>query len=220
MAQSLSVISYLSVIKFAVKVREVMKIDRQQIVKEALLLLREVGLDKLSTRALAARLNVQQPALYWHFRDKRALMDAMNAEMMRVSHPHRVPNRDDNWRSYLTNHSLSFRRALLSYRDGARIHAGARAEPSDMEVAEKQLQFLIAQGFNGKQALKALVTLSRFTVGFVLEEQSEDQHPPQLPIEASGGNPHLLAAFRDYRGLSQDELFCDGLSAFIAGFKV
>lgn len=194
-----------------------MKIDRARIVREALVLLNEVGLDKMSTRALAARLDVQQPALYWHFKDKRALMDAMNAEMMRSSHIYRVPRDGDDWRSYLRNHSMSFRRAMLTYRDGARVHAGSRAEASDIDVAEQQLEFLIAQDFDGKQALKMLVTLARFTVGFVLEEQAEADHPPELSREALPPPPLLYAAFEDYAALSQDELFNDGLAAFIDG---
>jgi len=194
-----------------------MKIDRAQIVREALVLLKEVGLDKMSTRALAARLDVQQPALYWHFKNKRALMDAMNAEMMRSSHLYRVPRDGDDWRSYLRNHSVSFRQAMLSYRDGARVHAGSRAEASDVDVADRQLEFLIAQGFDGRQALKMLVTLARFTVGFVLEEQAEADHPPELPNETTSPSPLLSAAFEDYGTLSQDELFDDGLAAFLDG---
>ncbi|QFY63392.1 hypothetical protein FZ934_24285 (plasmid) [Rhizobium grahamii] len=101
------------------------------------------------------------------------------------------------WRSYLTNHSLSFRRAMLTYRDGARIHAGSRAEASDVDVAERQLEFLIAQGFDGRKALKILVTLALFTVGFVLEEQAEADHPPELSREATPPPPLLYAAFLD-----------------------
>ena len=56
-----------------------MKVDRAQIVDEALKLLNEVGIDALSTRLLADRLNVRQPALYWHFKSKRALIEAMPA---------------------------------------------------------------------------------------------------------------------------------------------
>jgi TetR/AcrR family transcriptional regulator, tetracycline repressor protein len=206
-------------IKFIVKTGVTMKIDRAQIVREALILLNEVGLDKMSTRALAARLDVQQPALYWHFKDKRTLMDAMNAEMMRASHLYRVPGDGDDWRSYLTRHSQSFRQALLAYRDGARVHAGSRAEASDTDAAERQLEFLIAQGFDGRQALKMLVTLARFTVGFVLEEQAEVEHPPEFSDENQPAHPLLAAAFEDYGALSQDELFNDGLVAFLDGIK-
>lgn len=196
-----------------------MKIDRAEIIRAALILLNEVGLDRLSTRALAARLGVQQPALYWHFKEKRALMDGMNAEMMRSSHPYRIAQEGDDWQAFLLKTALSFRGALLAFRDGARVHAGARAEASDREVAERQLRFLIAQGFEAGSALRMLITLSRFTVGFVLEEQSEKEHVPILPLEDMADQPLLLAAFRDYAATSQDDLFLGGLTAILEGFR-
>jgi TetR/AcrR family tetracycline transcriptional repressor len=63
-----------------------MKVDRQGIFGHALELLNEVGIDALSTRAIAQRLGVQQPALYWHFKNKRALLDAMNGEILARAH--------------------------------------------------------------------------------------------------------------------------------------
>jgi len=68
-----------------------MKLDREVILETALGLLDEVGMDKLSTRLLAERLGVQQPALYWHFRNKRALLDAMNSELLRRAHKRQLP---------------------------------------------------------------------------------------------------------------------------------
>lgn len=197
-----------------------MKIDRTEIVRHALILLKEVGLDKLSTRALALKLGVQQPALYWHFRNKRELMDAMNAEMMRNSHRHRLPDEGDDWRSFLLENTRSFRMALLEYRDGARVHAGSRAEASDRATAEGQLRFLVDQGFDVRTALRTLVTLSRFTIGFVLEEQAELEHPPVIPDEEQNGQSLLIEAFRDYRQSSMDELFDEGLSAIVNGLAM
>jgi len=46
-------------------------------VRVALELLEEEGLDKLTVRRLATGLGVKAPALYWHFRSKRALLDHM-----------------------------------------------------------------------------------------------------------------------------------------------
>jgi TetR/AcrR family transcriptional regulator, tetracycline repressor protein len=48
-----------------------MKTDKDQIIAAALTLLDERGLDGLTTRALADRLGIRQPALYWHFKDRR-----------------------------------------------------------------------------------------------------------------------------------------------------
>ena len=45
------------------------------IVQAALDLLDETGMDGLTVRALASRLGVQAPALYWHVPSKQALLD-------------------------------------------------------------------------------------------------------------------------------------------------
>src|SRR3954470_12840581 len=101
-----------------------MAIDRGRIVEEALLLLNEVGIDKLTTRKLAERLGVQQPALYWHFKNKSALLDAVNGEMLARFHKHRLPSPGESWDEFTFSNARSFRVALLSVRDGARINAG------------------------------------------------------------------------------------------------
>ena len=57
------------------KVSSMTKLQPNTVIRAALDLLNEVGVDGLTTRKLAERLGVQQPALYWHFRNKRALLD-------------------------------------------------------------------------------------------------------------------------------------------------
>ena len=117
------------------KVSSMTKLQPNTVIRAALDLLNEVGVDGLTTRKLAERLGVQQPALYWHFRNKRA---------------------------------------LLAYRDGARIHAGTRPGAPQMETADAQLRFLCEAGFSAGDAVNALMTISYFTVGAVLEEQAGD----------------------------------------------
>ena len=58
-------------------------LDRARVADTALKLLNEVGLDGLTLRAIAKELDVKAPALYWHFKDKQALLDEMATEMFR-----------------------------------------------------------------------------------------------------------------------------------------
>ena len=58
-------------------------LDRRRVADTALRLLNEVGLEGLTLRAIARELNVKAPALYWHFKDKQALLDEMATEMYR-----------------------------------------------------------------------------------------------------------------------------------------
>ena len=52
-------------------------LDQRMIVDEAVALLDEGGLDNLSLRKLAERLNVSAPSIYRHFADKAALKSAI-----------------------------------------------------------------------------------------------------------------------------------------------
>lgn len=58
------------------------KLDKRQIVREALLLLREDGIEKLSMRKLAARLHIRAPTLYWYFPDRAAILRQVINELL------------------------------------------------------------------------------------------------------------------------------------------
>lgn len=132
------------------------KLDKGTVIAAALELLNEVGMDSLTTRKLAERLKVQQPALYWHFQNKRALLDALAEAMLAERHTRSLPEENEDWRVFLKENALSFRTALLSYRDGARIHAGTRPTEPNFGTAETQIRFLCAEGFCPKRAVWAL----------------------------------------------------------------
>ena len=132
------------------------KLDKGTVIAAALELLNEVGMDSLTTRKLAERLRVQQPALYWHFPSKRALLDALAEAMLTERHTRSLPEENEDWRVFLKENALSFRKALLSYRDGARIHAGTRPTEPHYGTAEAQIRFLCTAGFSPKRAVWAL----------------------------------------------------------------
>ena len=62
------------------------RLTRDTVLRAALELLDEVGIDGLSTRKLAERLGVQSPTLYWHFKNKGELLDAMAEAIMLERH--------------------------------------------------------------------------------------------------------------------------------------
>ena len=75
-------------------------LDRGEVVRVALQLLDELGLDGLTMRRLAQRLGVTAASLYWHVRDKDELLsllaETITAEVP-VADPGR-PWRDELWR--------------------------------------------------------------------------------------------------------------------------
>lgn len=75
------------------------KLDRDQIMRTALQVMQSDGIDGLSMRKLAARLNVRAPTLYWYFPDRasilRSVIKTLFAEAI-----HRVPD-SDSWQIWL-----------------------------------------------------------------------------------------------------------------------
>jgi len=201
-----------------------MKLEREQIIHTAIALLDEVGIDELTTRKLAQRLGVQQPALYWHFKNKRALLDAMNNAMLAQHHFHARPMPGDDWKSFVLGNARSFRHALLAHRDGGMVHAGANAIPNDLERLEAQARILVNAGFPLDIAAYALVTIGRFVLGGVIDEQADQQEGGELQAGDLDANtaelPLVREALRLYREGGHEASFETGLALIVEGMEV
>lgn len=146
-------------------------LDRAAIVETALRLLEEVGLDRLSTRRLAAELGVKGPSLYWHVRNMAELRDLMADSLLSDALP--APDAYGDWKSWLAEGARAFRRAALSRRDGARLLAGAR--PTEARRRDRfgpNIARLQAEGFSEPDAWSAFMVLARYAMGFALAEQA------------------------------------------------
>jgi TetR/AcrR family tetracycline transcriptional repressor len=163
---------------------------KTEIVRAALETLDAEGLDGLTLRKVAARLDVQAPALYWHVRNKQELLDEMGTEIWRrislrlLELPVDIP-----WREGMATYARIARQELVRHRDGAKMAAGTTL--TDVEVlrrAEPRLARMVAQGFTVRSATQGNVLLQHFIVGFCIEEQSVDQGratgDPRFSLEA------------------------------------
>lgn len=164
----------------------------------ALELLDDVGLDALSTRRLATRLDVKSPAIYWHFRNKQDLLDSL-AERIYVEGGMGKPLPGERWDEWFVRRAHAYRSALNAHRDGARVAAGSRsASPAMQALFTEELEALCGFGFTPELATHAIAVLSHFISGFVLSEQAaahgrEDNAPipsgeestPDLPVSES-----------------------------------
>ncbi|KQV96563.1 tetracycline resistance transcriptional repressor TetR [Pelomonas sp. Root1237] len=197
------------------------RLNRDDVLRAALALLNEVGIDALSTRKLAERLGVQSPTLYWHFKSKAALLDAMSEAVVLENHPQAEPTLGQHWQDWLMANGHSFRRALLAYRDGARLHAGTRPSPLHFDSIEARLRLLCDAGFEPGQATRLMMSVGRFVVGWVLEEQSA-QAPDAPPSSMLSGPdavqyPLLAAGWAQTLGGDPDSLFDRALRLLIDG---
>jgi len=145
-------------------------LDRPQIVTAALELLDEVGFEGLSTRALAERLGIKGPSLYWHFRSVRDLLDHMAEAMLAAEMPGPAAFADD-WERWLADGARAIRRAANARRDGARVLAGATPTGSGGIDFAAMVARLQREGFPPDAAYATLMALGRYALGWVLDEQ-------------------------------------------------
>ena len=187
-------------------------LDRRRVADTALRLLNEVGLDGLTLRAIARELDVKAPALYWHFKDKQALLDEMATEMYRRMVAGTALDPDDSWQDRLLRANRGLRTALLAYRDGAKVFSGSRFTGTEHAgPMEDNLRLFTAAGFTLAQAARALTTAYLYTLGFVTEGYDMDERArlmADFPLSAQAG----AEIFEDY-----DRHFEEGLALVIEG---
>ncbi|WP_275003272.1 TetR/AcrR family transcriptional regulator C-terminal domain-containing protein [Promicromonospora iranensis] len=162
-------------------------ITRELIVAAALELLDDQGIDGLTVRALATRLGVRAPALYWHVRNKQELLDEMATEVMRrVTAAFAAVQPGTGWRDDLTAYARVLRSEYLLHRDGARVFSGTRiTEPDVVRMKEPLFERWTASGWKPADADDAVDVVTAFVVGFVIEEQERRQAAETDPTRYS-----------------------------------
>ncbi|WP_152365958.1 TetR/AcrR family transcriptional regulator C-terminal domain-containing protein [Microlunatus speluncae] len=155
-----------------------MALDRETVVRTALRLLDADGLERLTLRRIAGELDVQAPALYWHFKNKQELLDAMATTVLTDATRETADWTGLPWREFLPAYAHGLRGALLRYRDGAKMVPGTYlTDPAMFAVMERALGVLTGAGFSARTASTALSTIYCYTVGFAIEEQAVHPRP-------------------------------------------
>jgi TetR/AcrR family transcriptional regulator, tetracycline repressor protein len=206
-------------------------LSREQVVRTAVALLDEVGLEGLTLRRLATELGVSAPTLYWHVRDKRELLDLMAVAILAeaqedVSHE---PREHQPWWDWLGERTTAQFQALRAHRDSALVLAGNRPTEDALPVAEKTIATLVSVGFPVEEALGVMLTLGHYVIGCVVEYQAEDVRArPDLDealvrrLEESDDLPLLRSAVAAHRrpGPHTAGSFEHGLHLLVSGLRV
>jgi TetR/AcrR family transcriptional regulator, tetracycline repressor protein len=201
-------------------------IDRDLVVRTALRLLDEDGLDRLSLRRLAAELQVKAPALYWHFESKRALMDHMADTILTpVAAELDGPADPADWPLWLARTADALRARLLAHPDGAQLALGvnlARA-PALARIVERTVEVLHGAGFGLADASRAAATFIWFVVGRTVEEQTlpDPATIRQMKLQRGNAPPSIISrAMAERAGPDdQDVSFRFGVRILIAGMR-
>ncbi len=201
-----------------------MAIDRDEAARVALRLLREEGLDKLSLRRIAKELDVQAPALYWHFANKRALLDQLTDLMLAPSLSELDgPRAPEEWPDWLLRIAGVLHRELLAHPDGARVALGADLRRARALGAyfERTIVVLHEAGFDLPNASRAAGAFVAFVLGRTAEEQAAPDLAETVAEPVAQLYPVFAAAMGERRaaGESQEETFRYCVGIMVEGLR-
>lgn len=203
------------------------KIKREDVIEKALELLKEGGLEAITTRRLAQRLGVESASLYWHVKDKSTLLGEMATTIITRHHTIETPQDTKQWEKWFSDNACSFRNALLAYPDGAMLHAGSIPSYNNLIKAAPKIQYLVRAGFSEREAQMAMLTMSQFIIGCVIEEQTRDKRgilklAPIEKLKKSQGDTDIDTLASDVINAVENGLqdtFEFGLKLIIKGLK-
>jgi TetR/AcrR family transcriptional regulator, tetracycline repressor protein len=206
-------------------------LTRSQVVKAALDLMDETGLDGLTMRRLGERLGVKSASLYWHVRNKDELLnlvaDAVCSEVQ-------TPPPTAGWREYAKAIAWEYRRVLHAHTDAAELLATTLPiGPHRLRLAEMGLATLLEAGFDPVATAMAGLLFTDYVTNFVLEETRAEAIAAAFQTDAdpNGGNairewfsalptdlyPSLVALAPHLSDLNPDTRFEFGLHTILAG---
>jgi AcrR family transcriptional regulator len=207
-------------------------LDQAQVVRAAMALLDEAGLDELTMRRLADRLGVKAAALYRHVRNKDELLALLGDE---ISGEIPLPTSTGSWQDRLTEMAWNARRGLLAHRDAARVLAATPpAGPQRLRHIEAVLRILRESGLDDRDAARAGYHLNNFITEFAADEArfaafANQPGSSRRKILAEARRqfkslpeqeyPTIVALADDLTEDAQDELFQFGIDMCLRGIR-
>jgi AcrR family transcriptional regulator len=213
-------------------------LTREQIVRSALELLDAEGIEALSMRKLAARLETGATTLYWHVANRDELIELVVNE---VYGELEVPDSDaDDWQDATRRFARSVRAAALRHRWTVAVldHlVAAHPGPNLRAASERMLAVFEAGGFALPEAERALGTISSYVLGQALSEaawhnwlerhgqtqQEWAEEAMRAATEITEEHERLRAVVASYEGKDPqkalDEDFDYGLDRILDGLR-
>jgi TetR/AcrR family tetracycline transcriptional repressor len=153
-------------------------LSRDQILDTAFEILESDGIERLTVRALAAKLGVAVTAIYWHVGDKQALLDGLVERIIAQLGPVQVRGRAPEERIMSIGRSL--RQTLLRQPDlVAVVHRQGRTAALFQPARRVLVRELAAAGLDGAEAALAVQAVLNLVIGAVLVDRQVQRQPAQ-----------------------------------------
>ncbi|WP_149258353.1 TetR/AcrR family transcriptional regulator [Actinomadura sp. K4S16] len=143
--------------------REGPPLSRERIVAEAVALLDEEGIGRLTMRRLAERLGTGSTTLYWHVQTKDDVLDLALDTVFGQARLPEVPSGD--WRADVTALAGEWRSAMLRHPWAAGLLGRPLMGPNVLERTEFLHAALVRAGLGGAELTAAAYGLANYVIG-------------------------------------------------------
>lgn len=176
-------------------------------------------------RAVAQALGVTDAALYHHFPNRDALLEAVVAKNVE-KFP--LPDDDGEWAEWVRRFADKMRESLLKAPGTAEVVGRmGPAEASMLRVVEAFAQRLVDAGFSVRDAAQVYSMITSYVVAFVGRQQALENDPRKrqaadviAAVEAAPeASPLLREVAESWRDSSWDKSFEFGLARIIDGLR-
>lgn len=192
-------------------------LSREEILEAAREIVERDGLRQLSMPTLATHLKSGVTSIYWYFRNKDALVDALAQQVLSDVHQQLPPIGDGRWDEELIAYFEAFHgllQALPAYREVVAYGSGfihqSALTPAAQRRLEDGLELLLRAGLSREDAIVCFGACLNYTRGFVVLQQGMHLRPPALAEE-----PDAIADLN----LVDDDRFSVGLRLLVRGIR-
>jgi len=203
-------------------------LNRERVVRAAMDLADESGIESVTMRELGRRLGVEAASLYNHVAGKDDLLNGM-ADLAAAQIE--LPSNDVDWKEAMRRRAVSARRVFLLHRWAAGVmDSRVWSGPYSLIYADRVLGTLIQAGFSPVLASWAFIGLDSYIYGFERQRvnfsQSEDVDTIEVAQEVlasipEGEFPSLAAVAMEYadKPYDEDAAFEFGLNLILDGLE-
>ncbi len=179
-------------------------LTRERVLRAAMALADEAGIDAVTMRRLGEELGVGPMALYRHVANKEDLVDAMVDIVFVEIGP---PSAEGDWRDAMRQRAIAVRDALIRHRWAIGLmESRARPGPANLSHHDAVIGCLRAADFNIAMAAHAYSVLDSYIYGFAATQlalpftaaDAGTAAESMLRPFAAGAYPHLTEMLTDH----------------------
>ena len=173
-------------------------LTRQKIVEKALEILDAEGVEGLSMRRLGEALGVEAMAMYHHFKNKDAILDAVLERIISETGPAMPVDASADWKTIMLSGPASAGRALAAHPKAGFLFLGRQYSTFEsLQMLEAPLQILQRAGFEDQQLVDAAHAIFAYAAGWYFLASGEGgswSGPDDDAIQAAGASMPITAS--------------------------